>query len=117
LNVDTGEVVLEEDKIQRNNTNKCGGNGEKKRGNQERGENLGEKSLFAAVAKSSHEESIDKSQICQGKNELSTSCPRETIQMIFLSSVENWVTTGSYSTAASSGLNGFLRDAVQQRLQ
>ena len=53
--------------------------------------NLGEKSLSAAVAKSSHEESINRSQICQGKKAMSTSCPRETIQMTFVSSVENWV--------------------------
>jgi len=45
---------------------------------------------------------------------MSTSCPRETIQMTFVSSVEKWVTTRSYSTAVSSVLDGFLQDAVQQ---
>jgi hypothetical protein len=85
---------------------------EKKQKKKKKGENLEEKSLFAAVAKSSHEESTDKSQIRQGKKELSTSCPRETIQITFVSSVENWVTTRSYNAAALSVLAGFLQDAV-----
>ena len=109
-----GKTVLEEDKkMERNSTNECGDNGVKQeeRGNRKMKKIQGKKSHFAAVAKPSHEESIkQKSNMSRQEGDVNIWLQRNNKNDISLL----W-RIGSQGVMVL--LDGFMRDAVQQKLQ